>query len=105
MRIETARTYYIYILTNQARNAFETGVTGNLVEKLGNGEPRDGNEKVCHHLVHFEGFDEPLPAIKREEQIRNYSRKRKAELIDQSNPEWRFLNDDIKSSDHLAKII
>ena len=42
-------------------------------------------------LVYFESFDNPTDAIKREKQIKAGSRKKKLELIDDLNPDWKDL--------------
>jgi len=46
--------------------------------------------------VHYEEFDNVLAAIAREKQIKAGSRKRKEELINEFNPGWLDLFDDIK---------
>lgn len=42
-------------------------------------------------LVYFESFDNPRAAIKREKQIKAGSRKKKIELINELNPDWKDL--------------
>lgn len=42
-------------------------------------------------LVYFESFDNPSDAVKREKQIKAGSRKKKIELINNLNPEWKDL--------------
>lgn len=42
-------------------------------------------------LVYFESFSNPSEAIKREKQLKAGSRKKKIELIDKFNPEWKDL--------------
>ena len=42
-------------------------------------------------LVYFESFDNPTDAIKREKQIKAGSRKKKLELINNFNPDWKDL--------------
>ena len=46
-------------------------------------------------LVHFERYDTPTLAIQREKNIKHWSRMWKLDLINQSNPQWRDLYDDI----------
>ncbi len=50
----------------------------------------------CHKLVYYEGFVSIEEAIAREKQIKNYSRKKKESLINEINPEWKNLYDEIK---------
>lgn len=42
-------------------------------------------------LVYFESFDNARDAIKREKQIKAGSRKKKIELINKLNPDWKDL--------------
>ena len=42
-------------------------------------------------LVYFESFDNQTDAIKREKQIKVGSRKKKLELINNFNPDWKDL--------------
>jgi putative endonuclease len=46
-------------------------------------------------LVYYEVFDNISNAILREKQLKVGSRKRKIELIEIENPEWRDLSDDL----------
>jgi putative endonuclease len=45
--------------------------------------------------VYFEFYTDIRDAIAREKQIKAGSRKKKVELIESMNPEWRDLFDDI----------
>jgi hypothetical protein len=49
----------------------------------------------CKMLVWYEIFDEMLPAIAREKQIKDGSRKKKLALIEALNPDWRDLYEDL----------
>ena len=46
-------------------------------------------------LVYYEVFDDPDNAISREKQIKAGSRKKKVELIDSFNKEWKDLYEGI----------
>jgi putative endonuclease len=45
-------------------------------------------------LVYYEGYSDPENAIIREKQIKAGSRKKKLELIEKLNPEWKDLSND-----------
>ncbi|HEY6907169.1 MAG TPA: hypothetical protein VI230_06840, partial [Ignavibacteriaceae bacterium] len=45
-------------------------------------------------LIYFEELQSIGEAIKREKQIKGGSRKKKIELVDSINPEWRDLSGD-----------
>jgi putative endonuclease len=42
-------------------------------------------------LVYYEVFDNPPDVIKREKQIKAGSRKKKIDLINKFNPDWKEL--------------
>jgi len=46
-------------------------------------------------LVYYEECDSPESAILREKQIKGGSRQKKIDLINNKNPEWRDLYDEI----------
>lgn len=48
-----------------------------------------------HDLVYFEAYEDPKEAIEREKQIKNYSRKRKEEIILKFNPQVKDLYSEI----------
>ena len=82
--------YYIYILTNKNNTVLYTGVTNDLVRrchehkiKLNKGFTEKYN---VDKLVLYEVFDYIELAIKREKQIKGYSRSKKDALIDKVNP-------------------
>ncbi len=92
------RLYCVYIMTNQRNTTLYIGVTGNLPkrvwehkEKIVKGFTKKYN---IDKLVYYEVYSDPLSAIEREKQLKNYSRKKKEELINKENPEWRDLSDD-----------
>jgi putative endonuclease len=47
------------------------------------------------HLVWFETYDDPVNAITREKEIKKWRRAWKLRLIEQSNPQWVDLYDQI----------
>jgi len=44
-----------------------------------------------HHLVYFEETSDVNEAIAREKQIKGWTRKKKIDLINLMNPDWRDL--------------
>ena len=89
----------VYILTNINNTVLYTGITSILIkrtlqhkEKLIPGFTKRYN---IDKLVYFEFYADIRDAIAREKQIKAGSRKKKIELIESMNPEWRDLFDDI----------
>ena len=94
-----ARRYSVYILTNKHHTVLYTGVTGNLGRRV-----REHKEKLTPgftkqynvgRLVYFEHYGKVQDALAREKQIKAGSRQKKLDLINNFNPEWRDLAEDI----------
>ena len=90
----------VYILTNHLNTVLYTGVTSNLIKRVyqhkTNNYPRSFTSRYkVHKLVYYEGFHLIEEAIAREKQIKAGSRKKKEELINSMNPEWRDLFEDL----------
>ncbi len=89
---------YVYILTNKNNTTLYTGVTSNLPKRIYEHKNKlvDGFSKKYNldKLVYYEIFDDIIEAINREKQIKAGSRKKKIELINSQNPEWKDLSED-----------
>ncbi len=88
------RQYCVYIMTNAHHTVLYTGVTNNLQRRVL--EHREGKSSFTKKynvtkLVFFEYGDDINIAIAREKQIKGGSRKKKIELINSINPEWKDL--------------
>ena len=86
----------VYIMTNPHHTVLYIGVTNDLERRV-----YEHKNKVLKgfsakynttKLVYFEAGGDAHGAIEREKQLKNYSRKRKEELISKANPEWRDLS-------------
>ncbi len=89
------KNYCIYILSNKNNTVLYVGVTNNLTRRIWEHKSKliEGFTKKYNldKLVYFESFDNPKDAIKREKQLKAGSRKKKVELINKLNPEWKDL--------------
>ena len=92
MRTMQIHCYYTYILTNKNHTVLYTGVTNDLVRRCfehKNKLLRGFTEKYnVDNLIYFEVFDYVDLAIKREKQIKGYSRAKKVALINKFNSGW-----------------
>jgi len=88
----------VYIMTNENNTVLYTGVTSDLKDRIkkhknkkhpGSFTARYNLEK----LVYYEQIDTIGDAIKREKQIKGGSRKKKTDLINSMNPEWKDLSE------------
>ncbi len=101
MKTLGTHNYYVYVLTNKNKTVLYVGVTNNLSVRLF--QHRDLNSSKysftkrykCFYLLYFELFHEVDQAISREKQIKGWSRKKKEDLINEYNFDWRFLNDEL----------
>jgi putative endonuclease len=83
------------MLTNKNNSVLYTGFTNSLMRRIWKhkSELISGFTKKYNvtKLVYYESFDLPTDAIKREKQIKAGPRKKKIELINKFNPEWKEL--------------
>ncbi|HPN96175.1 MAG TPA: GIY-YIG nuclease family protein [Candidatus Moranbacteria bacterium] len=84
----------IYIMTNYSKTLY-IGVTSNIrrrvwehKEKLIEGFTKKYN---IDKLVYYELIEDMPTAIKREKELKGWSRKKKIDLIEKENPEWLDL--------------
>jgi putative endonuclease len=94
--------YFVYICTNKTRKVLYTGVTNDLrTRMLQHKEDAHGSKKSwagkynCYHLIYWERHQFIEHAIEREKEMKGWKRFKKIDLINEFNPEWRFLNDDL----------
>jgi putative endonuclease len=90
--------YFVYILTNDRHTVLYTGVTNDIVRRMGEhraGFSRFTSRYNVHKLVYFEEFHEVNAAIAREKQIKGGSRRKKVALVGSMNPDWRDLSGDL----------
>lgn len=91
----TSGQYYVYLLTNKNNSVLYTGVTKDLIRRTYEHKnkltPGFTAKYGVDRLVYFEVHDEVYPALVREKQIKAGPRRKKLELINSLNPEWRDL--------------
>ena len=89
------KTFHVYILASRSKRLY-VGVTSDLrrrvyLHKTGAYEGFTGRYHI-KALVHYEQTSDVEAAIAREKQLKSWLRRRKVELIEQSNPEWKDLS-------------
>jgi putative endonuclease len=91
-------SYYTYILTNSLSTVIYIGVTNNLEARLLQHRRKETSGFTSRYnvnkLVYYETFDYVLDAIAREKQLKGWTRKKKAWLIETVNKEWVDLSAD-----------
>ena len=95
----TAKSGYVYILASGRNGTLYIGVTSNLTKRLDEHKShaiKGFTEKYnVTQLVWHEQHAEIRDAIAREKQIKNWRREWKIKLIDDINPEWKDLAEEL----------
>jgi len=86
---------YVYIMANRKNGAIYIGATSDLVKRVWehkNGVVPGFTKKYgCKLLVWYEAFDDIQQARQRELQMKEWQRKWKIKLIEQTNLDWDDL--------------
>jgi putative endonuclease len=93
-----SNSYFVYIVTNKYNTVLYTGVTNDLKRRVW--EHKEGlsgftNRYRVTKLVYYEEFESIHLAIAREKQIKGGSRQKKIDLVNQLNPGWSDLYEEI----------
>lgn len=98
--------YYVYILTNWNNRVMYVGVTSDLAKRVDQhkGKLFDGFTKKYHvnKLVYYEMFREINDAIRREKQIKGWTRDKKNYLVETNNPQWLDISSGYALKDSSA---
>ena len=87
--------YYVYTMSNCSRVLY-TGITNSLERRVQEHKMKQVPGFTARYnlfkLVYYENTDDVYAAIAREKQIEGWLRKKKVELIESVNTEWRDLS-------------
>ena len=88
------RYYYVYILSSLSGTLY-TGITNNLFNRTlqhkNKENPGFTAKYDVNRLVYYETFIDVRAAIRREKEIKGWTRKKKIALIESQNPKWKDL--------------
>jgi len=91
--------YFVYMLASRRHGTLYIGVTNDLVRRVhehrSHAVPGFTRRYDVQRLVWFELHDEIQAAIQREKSLKRWLRAWKVALIEQANPSWRDLYDEI----------
>ena len=94
--IQEMKTYYVYILASASRTLY-TGMTNNLERRVYHHRTKLHEGFTARYnvnrLLYFEVFNDVLVAIKREKQIKGWTRTKKIALIESVNRDWKDLTE------------
>lgn len=90
--IRVMKQYYVYILASSRNGTLYIGVTSDLLKRVYEHKQNiiDGFTKKysVHTLVYYETHNNIEEAIIREKQIKKWNRAWKMRLIEEMNPQW-----------------
>lgn len=91
----------MYILANGRNGTLYIGVTADLLRRVYQ-HKTDSVEGFTrkygvHDLVYYESTEDAESAIRREKQLKNWTRAWKISLIERSNPDWKDLYEEVTS--------
>jgi len=91
------KTYYVYIMASKSGTLY-LGITNNIKRRVHEHKnhliPGFTDKYDVDRLLYFETITDSSSAIKREKQIKAWSRQKKVALIDKLNPGWNDLSAD-----------
>ncbi len=91
--------FYIYILASKRNGTLYIGVTNNLIKRVHEHKQElvDGFTKKykVNKLVYSEHYNLPAEAILREKRLKKWNRKWKLKLIEDKNPHWKDLYENL----------
>ena len=92
-------SYYVYMLASRKHGTLYIGVARDLVRRVYEHKtkavPGFTTKYGVDRLVWYEVYDDPTNAITREKELKKWRRAWKIRLIEEMNPEWRDLYDEI----------
>ena len=87
--------YYVYFMTNWSNKVLYVGVTNDLKRRLFEhitGKNQGFTFKYnLNKLVYYEVYNDSLISIRREKQIKKWTREKKNNLVELKNPNWEDL--------------
>jgi putative endonuclease len=93
------RRFFVYILSNRRRGILYIGLTNDLIRRLSEHKAKlvPGFTKTYGvvMLVYYEEYSSILQARAREATLKRWRRAWKIQLIDEFNPDWRDLSDEL----------
>lgn len=89
----------VYLLASRRNGTLYVGATSDLAKRVWEhkNDLVEGFTKKysVHRLVYYEPHDDMVSAITREKQLKKWNRAWRIRLIEESNPEWRDLWEEV----------
>ena len=98
-RSQEVRQHYVYIMASKRNGTLYIGVTSDLIKRVwqhkNNAAEGFTSKYGVHDLVYYEQHENAESAINREKQMKKWHREWKLNLIEEQNPEWKDLYEEI----------
>ena len=93
--------YFVYILASKRNGTLYIGVTNNLPRRISEHKakliPGFTQQYDVTLLVYLETFESALETRAREHSLKRWRRAWKLKLIEEINPDWRDLTDELNT--------
>jgi putative endonuclease len=93
------KSFYVYILASKRNGTIYVGSTSDLIRRVwehkNNMIPGFTAKYNVHLLVYYEIHEIYVEAARREKRFKNWCRQWKLKLIENQNPQWRDLYEEI----------
>jgi len=94
-----SKRYYVYIMSNETNSVLYTGVTNDIARRVWEHKNETGGQFTKRYrvkkLVYVEAHRTARDAIEREKKIKAGSRQKKMDLVNNVNPQWHDLYDEL----------
>lgn len=93
------KSFFVYIMASKKDGVLYVGFTSNLQKRIW--EHKNGvvdgftKKYFVHRLVYFEQTENVISAIEREKRLKKWNRAWKIRLIEENNPTWQDLSDEL----------
>src|SRR4051794_20393644 len=95
--------FWVYIVTNRNHSVLYIGLTNSLARRISQHRKGIGANFPaayrCSKLIYCEHYTDVSEVIRRESQLKRWSRAKKVALINQSNPSWLDVGADVLPED------
>jgi len=94
------KSYFVYILASARNGTLYIGVTDDLLRRTDEHKQHLNKDSFTDKynvtmLVHYEQTTSVESAIAREKQLKKWNRAWKIDLIEEHNPTWRDLSEEL----------
>lgn len=100
---------YIYFLSSTHNNVLYIGVTNNITRRISEHKAKINKgftyKYNCNKLVYYEMLVSITDAISREKQLKNWKREWKNQLVNDFNPQWIDLSEEIGVTAEMIEAI